>query len=67
MIIGISGAVCSGKQEFAKYLASKYGFKIVNLLVIFKEILREKKIKIPKRSSPFRLRRTSEDRKKEED
>jgi dephospho-CoA kinase len=32
MIIGITGAICSGKRAFAAYLSEKYDFEIVDLL-----------------------------------
>ena len=39
MIIGITGAICAGKREFALFLQAKYGFEIVDLLEIFKDYL----------------------------
>jgi dephospho-CoA kinase len=57
MIIGITGAICSGKQAFAEYLKEKYGFEVVNLLELFRELLKERKIKVSKENSPFRTRR----------
>jgi dephospho-CoA kinase len=39
MIIGISGAICSGKRTFAEYLAKKYGFDLVDMLDLFRKEL----------------------------
>ena len=36
MIIGITGAICVGKTEFARYLIQTYGFEAINVLEIFK-------------------------------
>jgi len=46
MIIGLTGAICSGKEQFAQYLKKKYGFEIVNLMIIFKLVLKAKKIRL---------------------
>ena len=42
MIIGITGAICTGKREFAEYLAKKYGWEFVDLLDLFKRKLKQK-------------------------
>jgi dephospho-CoA kinase len=36
MIIGITGAICSGKRAFAEYLVQTYGFEFVDLLELFR-------------------------------
>jgi len=41
MIIGITGALCSGKQTLVKYLVQTYNFEAVNLLEIFKARLQQ--------------------------
>ena len=43
MIIGLTGAICSGKTEFAKYLMQTYGFEAINLLETFKMRLKKEK------------------------
>lgn len=53
MIIGLTGAICAGKNEFAQYLVKKYGFKSINLLKYFKEELKKRCIKVPKKFSPL--------------
>lgn len=42
MIIGITGAICSGKKSFADYLVEMYGFDKVDLLELFKMKLKER-------------------------
>lgn len=54
MIIGLTGAICAGKREFALYLQNKYGFKVVDLLDLFKKELKKRGIKITKEFSPLR-------------
>lgn len=39
MIVGITGAICSGKSVIARYLATRHGFEVINVLTIFKEAL----------------------------
>ena len=41
MIVGLTGAICAGKYELAKYLMQTYGFEAVNLLDTFKLHLKE--------------------------
>ena len=41
MIIGITGAICAGKRSFAKYLAKKYGFELVDMLDLFRKELKK--------------------------
>ena len=41
MIIGLTGAICAGKYELARYLMQTYGFEAVNLLDTFKLHLKE--------------------------
>jgi len=41
MIVGITGAVCSGKSTLALYLVKTYGFEAVNVMEIFKQRLRQ--------------------------
>lgn len=53
MIVGLTGAICAGKKEFAQYLVQKYGFKQVNLLKYFKEELKKRGIKVRARFSPL--------------
>jgi len=36
MIVGITGAICSGKQALAFYLAQTHGFEAINVMEIFK-------------------------------
>ena len=36
MIVGITGAICSGKAALALYLAQTHGFDAVNVMEIFK-------------------------------
>ena len=45
MIIGLTGAICAGKSEFAKYLLQTYGFEAVNLIELFKLHLQEMQAK----------------------
>ena len=37
MIVGLVGAICSGKEALALYLKEQYGFECINLLQLFKE------------------------------
>ena len=39
MIIGLTGAICSGKNDFAIYLVNKYGFIDIDLLARFMELI----------------------------
>jgi len=39
MIIGITGAICSGKRSFAEYLATIYNFTLIDMLELFREEL----------------------------
>ena len=55
MIIGLTGAICSGKHEFAIYLENKYQFKAINLIKYFKAELKRRGIRIPKKSTPLKL------------
>lgn len=32
MLIGVCGAICAGKKEVARYLVTKYDFKVLNLV-----------------------------------
>ena len=57
MIIGITGAICAGKSAFAQFLADKYGFEVVNLLELFKLLIKEQKVKLNNEHSPLRQRR----------
>ncbi len=41
MIVGITGSICAGKSELAKYLVKTYNFEAVNIQDIFKCKLRE--------------------------
>ena len=41
MIVGLTGAICAGKYELARYLMQTYGFEAVNLLDTFKQHLKE--------------------------
>ena len=52
MIIGITGAICSGKRAFAEYLAAKYGFVLVNLIDLFYIELQKQGIAVACESSP---------------
>lgn len=36
MIVGITGAICSGKSALALYLVQTHGFEAVNVMEIFK-------------------------------
>ena len=36
MIIGITGAICSGKSKLVEYLIKTYGFEALDILTIFK-------------------------------
>ena len=56
MIIGITGAICAGKQAFAKYLEEKYGFELVNLLELFKIELHKIGLPVEVQSSPHKKR-----------
>ena len=40
MIVGITGAICSGKYEMAVYLMQRHGFEAINVMEIFKHRLR---------------------------
>ena len=64
MIIGITGAICSGKGAFAEYLKEKYGFEIVDLLERFKVRLQKlgiKKYINHKELSPFKSKVSEEE------
>ncbi len=41
MIVGITGAICSGKQALALYLVQTHGFEAINVMEIFKIRLRK--------------------------
>ncbi len=41
MIVGITGALCAGKQTLVKFLVQTYNFEAVNLLEIFKGRLQQ--------------------------
>lgn len=56
MIIGLTGAICAGKKEFASYLVKKHGFKRVNLIKYFKAELKKRGIKICPKQSPLEKR-----------
>ena len=43
MIIGLTGAICAGKTELAKYLMQTYGFEAINLLEMFKLRLKKER------------------------
>ena len=36
MIVGITGAICSGKYSMAFYLTQTHGFEAINVMEIFK-------------------------------
>ena len=36
MIVGITGAICSGKSIFTLYLTQTHGFEAINVMEIFK-------------------------------
>ncbi len=57
MIIGITGAICSGKHEFAKYLARIYGFDLIDMLDLFRKELKKQGLKILTESSPVKKSR----------
>ncbi|CDW72449.1 deoxycytidylate deaminase [Stylonychia lemnae] len=38
MIIGLTGPICAGKTALAQYLKDKYDFKVINLLLLFREV-----------------------------
>jgi len=40
MIVGITGAICAGKQTLVKFLLETYGFEGVNIETIFKARLK---------------------------
>lgn len=41
MIIGLTGAICSGKRTFAKYLQVQKGFHRVDLIYLFCRFVRD--------------------------
>ena len=43
MIVGITGAICSGKYAFAIYLAQTHGFEAINVMEIFKMRLKKQR------------------------
>ena len=49
MIVGITGAICAGKYQFAQYLAQTHGFEAINFLEIFKLRLIRQRREIHKR------------------
>lgn len=53
MIVGLTGAICAGKKEFAEYLVKKYGFKQLNLINYFKKELKKRGIKVRSKFSPL--------------
>ena len=61
MIVGLVGAICSGKEALALYLKEHYGFECINLLALFKEryndIIREHNIL----ASPMRKKDTGQE------
>jgi dephospho-CoA kinase len=46
MIIGLTGACCSGKDTIAEYISKKHGYKHYSLSDILREIMKEKGIKL---------------------
>ena len=60
MIIGITGAICSGKRAFAEYLAAKYGFVLVNLIDLFYIELQKQGIAVTCESSPAKLHKSQD-------
>lgn len=36
MIVGITGAICSGKETLTTYLVQTHGFEAINVMEIFK-------------------------------
>ncbi len=46
MIIGLTGACCSGKDTIAEYISKKYGYKHYSLSDILREIMKEKGIEL---------------------
>jgi dephospho-CoA kinase len=65
MIIGITGAICSGKRTFAEFLAKKYGFDLIDMLELFRKELRRQGVVIVTESSP--LKQTSRRRDSDEE
>lgn len=44
MIIGITGAICAGKEAMATYLVQTHGFEAINVMEIFKlRLIRQRK------------------------
>ena len=43
MIVGITGAICSGKHAFAQYLVQTHGFEAISVMEIFKIRLRKQR------------------------
>ncbi|OEG70542.1 hypothetical protein ATZ36_00720 [Candidatus Endomicrobiellum trichonymphae] len=46
MIIGLTGACCSGKDTIAEYISKKHGYKHYSLSDILREIMKEKGIEL---------------------
>ena len=53
MIVGITGAICAGKSQLAKYLIETHGFEAINVMEIFKKRLRKSRHEIWKRRKPL--------------
>ena len=67
MIIGITGAICSGKRAFAEYLVKTYGFEFVDLLELFRIELAKQGLPIQMQSSPNKKKKHNNDGTSEED
>ncbi len=46
MIVGLTGACCSGKDTIAEYISKKHGYKHYSLSDILREIMKEKGINL---------------------
>ena len=41
MIVGLVGAICSGKRTMAEYLREYHGFTVINILDEFREEIKD--------------------------
>ena len=60
MIVGITGAICSGKSAFALYLAQTHGFEAINVMEMFKlHLIKQRKEARKKRDARMNKRAAS--------
>ena len=59
MIVGITGAICSGKSAFAHYLAQTHGFEAINVMEMFKLRLMKQRREARKRRAAQKAIKTT--------